>query len=428
MNYFAIFVLLVSVIWVYFDASKLNQKASQLGVTINLIPIIWALLTLVFWIVFFPMYLYTRTKAQILLNNLYQQGDTRMSINGIKPIGILNKALLLPVLMVVLLLGGVWGVWAYLNRLPDCANEQTLSLLKGIVQVELAGTDNPKLLAHFNELVKVDISAVQTILHSKDPARYTCAAQVKVDLGPEVQAALGISQEMIDNPNLFTALIVGPALQQVYGPLENLQVAYTSSWATEQQEKRHYVSAELSNRGATGYATLTEIAWARMQEKKTPEVQPVIPTNEQTEATKKTTSVPVNPNAVPSTVVSTPINAGIAQKLSNTWLEAMSKAQSAEEITSLYADHVDFYGKPNVSREVIAREKASFINRWSQRSYHATSPAQVTRNAPDEISWSQAFSYDVSDGTKTRSGQSTLAFTVKRINGAWLIVAERKGE
>lgn len=39
MNYFAIFVLLVSVIWVYFDASKLNQKASKLGVTINLMGV-----------------------------------------------------------------------------------------------------------------------------------------------------------------------------------------------------------------------------------------------------------------------------------------------------------------------------------------------------------------------------------------------------
>jgi len=424
MSYVAVFLLFVCVVWVYWDAKKLNAIAEQQAVNIDLQPWFWALLTLVLWIGFFPLYLLNRMRAIRLLNKSSLIVTT--SISPAKTPA--SKVLWAVTLITVALIAGGWVLWSYMTRLPDCSNEETLSLLQDVVRQELAGTDEAKLMEHFNALVKVDINAVETLNYNKDPERYICEAQVSVDLGPEVQAALGITQKMLDTPNFFTALIMGPALQAVYGPLDGLRVKFTSTWAKDKGETYHYVSARLSNPGATGYATLTEIAWARMQEKKTPEAQPVIPAKEQIEPANKTTSVPVNPNAEPSTAVSAPINAGIAQKLSTTWLEAMSKAQSVEEITSLYATQVDFYGKPNVSREVIAREKASFINRWSQRSYRATSQAQVTRNAPDEISWSQAFSYDVSDGTKTRSGQSTLAFTVKRINGSWLIVAESKGE
>ncbi len=424
MNYVAVFLLFVCVVWVYWDAKKLNAIAEQQAVNIDLQPWFWALLTLVLWIGFFPLYLLNRMRAIRLLNKSSLIVTTSKS--PAKTPG--GKVLWVVALITVALIAGGWVLWSYMTRLPDCSNEETLSLLQDVVRQELAGTDEAKLMEHFNALVKVDINAIETLNYNKDPERYTCEAQVTVDLGPEVQAALGITQKMLDTPNFFTALIMGPALQAVYAPLDGLRVKFTSTWATDKGETYHYVSARLSNPGATGYATLTEIAWARMQEKKTPEAQPVIPAKEQIEPMNETTSVPVNPNAEPRTVVSAPIDTGIAKKLSTTWLEAMSKAQSAEEITSLYATQVDFYGKPNVSREVIAREKASFINRWSQRSYHATSPAKVTRNAPDEISWSQAFSYDVSDGTKTRSGQSTLVFTVKRFNGAWLIVAESKGE
>lgn len=424
MNYIAFSILLISVVWVYFDARRINQDANQLGVTINLIPGLWALLTLVFWIIFFPMYLYTSTKARILLNQQYPQGDTKMAFNRFNKLGGRNDVFLVPTLAIIILLGVGWGIWAYLNRLPDCANEETQSLLKDIVRIELAGTDNPKLLEHFNTLVKVDIGAVEALKHSKDPERYVCAAQVKVDLGPEVQSVLGISQETIDNPNLFTALIMGPALQQVYGPLENLRVGYTSSWATDQNEKRHLVTAELSNKGATGYATLTEMAWARMQAKKA-EAQ------KQTVAAAASAQASVTPPVVqpvkPEPQKVPEVNGDtLVRKASANWLTTMSKAQTGDEIAALYAPQVDFYGKINVSRESIAREKSAFVQRWSQRRYQSLGVPQLTGSTKDTLSWTQAFNFEVSDGTKSRSGESKLAFTAKLIGDDFLIISENK--
>lgn len=336
----------------------------------------------------------------------------------------MNRTAVLSALGIAVAGAGGWAYWDHVTRLPDCSNEGTVALLQGMVRMELAGTNEPKLLEHFNELVKVDINAIETLSYTKEPERYTCEAQVSVDLGTEVQSTLGIKQEMLDNPNLVTAMIIAPALQEVYGPLEGLRVKYTSTWAKEKGETKHYVTARLSNPGATGYATLTEMAWAQQQRDK----QNVAKSAAQAPVKKEEAlQVQPAPKQTDTTQGSTQSASEVqSQKLSASWLAAMSKAETGNEIAALYAPRVSFYGKAGVSLEEIAREKSAFIRRWPQRNYQSNGPAQITGNTPNQIEWTQSFTFEVSDGIKSRSGQAKLSFTAEKINGAWLIVAESK--
>lgn len=333
------------------------------------------------------------------------------------------------VITLLVVIAGGWAAWNYLNHLPDCSNEDTVELLNKIVRSELAGTADTKLLEHFNALVKVDINAIETLEHTKDPERYQCAATVNVDLGPEVGSLMGADQEFIKNPNLFTALIFGPMLKEVYGPLEGLRVKFTSSWAKEKGETRHYVSARLSNPGATGYANLTETAWVRMQEKKNTETVAAQATKPApTPSPAPVSKVPEGPNtetAMPGRSVDVRTT---VPKLSAAWLQTMSAAQTGDEIAMLYADQVDFYGKANVSRAEIAKEKAAFVRRWPERQYQATGSPGFVSGMQDSATWVQTFSYKVTDRQKSNSGQSTLEFTAHRIGNEWLIVAEKKAQ
>lgn len=326
---------------------------------------------------------------------------------------------------VALLTGGGWAGWSYFNQLPDCSNEGTISLLKKIVRIELAGTDDPKLMDHFNALVKVDINAIETLSFTKDPARYQCEAEVRVDLGSEVQSALGIKQEMLDTPNLLTAIIIGPTIDKVYGPLDNLRVKFTSSWAKDQGDTKHYVTARMSNPGATGYATLTEIAWAQMQQRKADENRTSPQKAPQGEPTRQ--AIPEPSRAEIKETPKTTSLADEAQRISFNWLDVMSRAQTGDGIAALYAIQVDFYGK-SVNRDVISREKSTFVKRWPQRQYKAIGSPVVLNQSPESITWSLSFGFDVADTTKSNKGQSKLLFTAKPQDGTWLIVSESKGE
>lgn len=424
MNYLPYLLLILCAIWVYRDASRLNARAREQDIQINLHPIPWALLTLVVWIAFFPLYLYERHKAKRSLESDTPTGATAMN-SSMKPV--------FGVIALLAVIAGGWAAWNYLNRLPDCSNEDTVELLNKIVRSELAGTADTKLLEHFNALVKVDINAIETLEHTKDPERYQCAATVNVDLGPEVGSLMGADQEFIKNPNLFTALIFGPMLKEVYGPLEGLRVKFTSSWAKEKGETRHYVSSRLSNPGATGYANLTEPAWARMQEKKNTERAAAqatksapMPATKPMPSPALASKSPEGPNtetAMPGRSVDVRTT---VPNLSAAWLQTMSAAQTGDEIAALYAEQVDFYGKPNVSRAAIAKEKSAFVRRWPERQYKATGRPGFISGTQDSATWVQTFSYKVTDGQKSNSGQSTLEFTAHRIGNEWLIVAEKK--
>lgn len=436
MNYLAFLLLILCAVWVYWDARQLNTRARQQDLDINLQPIPWALLTLVLWIAFFPLYLYNRYRANRMLEPELPTGAIAMKPSSIKPI--------IGIVAAIIVIAGGWAAWSYVTRLPDCSNENTVALLNKVVRIQLAGTEDPKLLEHFNALVKVDISAIETLEHTKDPERYHCSANVNVDLGPEVGSLMGMDKEFIKNPNMFTALIFGPMLKEVYGPLDGLRVKFTSSWAKEKGETLHYVSAQLSNSEATGYATLTESAWARMQERSAAEkaASQTAPENKNTPVTPQLQSAAPAPET-PAAQVSKGSDAvstesampGRAvdvrttiQNLSASWLQAMSAAQTGDEIAALYAEQVEFYGKPNVTRAAIAKEKSAFVRRWAERRYQASGRPALISGTADTAIWSQTFSYKVSDGQKSNSGQSTLEFTAKRFGNEWLIVAEKKAE
>lgn len=72
-------------------------------------------------------------------------------------------------LMLASVLAGCSGV-------PDCADEKTTALTKELVLQSLLGNDAKAL----SDMFKVEIGAVQTVSHEKDPEKFSCKAEVKI--------------------------------------------------------------------------------------------------------------------------------------------------------------------------------------------------------------------------------------------------------
>lgn len=62
------------------------------------------------------------------------------------------------------------------TNVPDCGDTKTTSMVNDLVLQSLLGSDAKNL----SDMFKVEISAVQTVTHTKDPEKYTCKANVKI--------------------------------------------------------------------------------------------------------------------------------------------------------------------------------------------------------------------------------------------------------
>lgn len=79
------------------------------------------------------------------------------------------KSFLVPIALALTLSGCTPSV-------PDCGDEKTTSLVKQLVLQNLLGEESAKL----TEMFKVEVNAVQTLSHAKDPEKYECKANIKV--------------------------------------------------------------------------------------------------------------------------------------------------------------------------------------------------------------------------------------------------------
>lgn len=62
------------------------------------------------------------------------------------------------------------------TSVPDCGDAKTTSMVNDLVLQSLLGEDAKNL----SDMFKVEISAVQTMTHSKDPEKFSCKASVKI--------------------------------------------------------------------------------------------------------------------------------------------------------------------------------------------------------------------------------------------------------
>lgn len=62
------------------------------------------------------------------------------------------------------------------TNVPDCGDTKTTNMVNDLVLQSLLGSDAKSL----SDMFKVEISAVQTVIHTKDPEKYTCKANVKI--------------------------------------------------------------------------------------------------------------------------------------------------------------------------------------------------------------------------------------------------------
>jgi uncharacterized protein YecT (DUF1311 family) len=78
-------------------------------------------------------------------------------------------------------------------KVPDCGDEKTLKLTKELIFESLFGAEAKNL----SDMFKVEISAVQTVSHSKDPERYSCKANIKIGSAGKMSELFGNSLDKL---------------------------------------------------------------------------------------------------------------------------------------------------------------------------------------------------------------------------------------
>ena len=238
MSWLMLLMVVGSSVWVYMDAKKLCNRLNALGVQHKYSPVFAAGMTLVLWIICFPLYLYQR---QQVLKDL-DGADVNQPVKRWFPWAAFAAMLLI----------GAWGIWSDANKLPNCSDKETLALLKKVVTEQIAGTNDPNILKRFNDQVTIGLGAVQTIRYQAKPERYTCKVDVNVVLSPSLIKKLTGGEEAAAP---VMAMILGPMLE----PFENLESTYTSEIAVDHGQSVQYVTSRLNHPRATGLANLTEM-------------------------------------------------------------------------------------------------------------------------------------------------------------------------
>ncbi len=76
---------------------------------------------------------------------------------------------------------------------PDCGDAKTTSIVSNLALQTLLGEESKNL----SDMFKVEISAVQTVTHSKDPEKYTCKANVKITTVGKLDELFGHTNEKV---------------------------------------------------------------------------------------------------------------------------------------------------------------------------------------------------------------------------------------
>ncbi len=76
-------------------------------------------------------------------------------------------------------------------KVPDCGDEKTIKLTKELIFESLLGAEAKNL----SDMFKVEISAVQTLSHTKDPEKYSCKANIKISADGKMNELFGNSSD-----------------------------------------------------------------------------------------------------------------------------------------------------------------------------------------------------------------------------------------
>ncbi|HEV2045811.1 MAG TPA: hypothetical protein VGQ95_04360 [Chthoniobacterales bacterium] len=93
--------------------------------------------------------------------------------------------------------------------------------------------------------------------------------------------------------------------------------------------------------------------------------------------------------------------------------------------TSFFAEPViDYYGVPNATLATILHDTKANIRKWPTRYYHlAKEPVLLGQEGKDVFIVQTEISYEVSNGTDTRSGISRSTYKIKPIDGKLKIIS-----
>jgi hypothetical protein len=108
------------------------------------------------------------------------------------------------------------------------------------------------------------------------------------------------------------------------------------------------------------------------------------------------------------------------------WFSTTNTVRSADELRRFYASAVDYYGRPRVTRDSVARDKSYFLRRWTRREFRiAGEPQLEPAGRRRAVRAHFPYSYRVSNAKETLRGMGTVDLVVAQVDGRWMIVSEQ---
>lgn len=100
-----------------------------------------------------------------------------------------------------------------------------------------------------------------------------------------------------------------------------------------------------------------------------------------------------------------------------------------ENFADLFADTVDYYGRPGTSRARVMADKRAFYRRWPVRRYEMLPETLQARPGPnDSVEIAFRFNYQVSNGVRSARGVGTTTLGLVLVgDGRYQIVKETGG-
>lgn len=95
--------------------------------------------------------------------------------------------------------------------IPDCGDAKTTSAVNDLVLETLLGDETKNL----SDMFKVELGAVQTVEHSKDPEKYTCKAEVKVSTTGKLGELFGNADNILALTHLQNGTLIAAELKRL---------------------------------------------------------------------------------------------------------------------------------------------------------------------------------------------------------------------
>lgn len=148
----------------------------------------------------------------------------------------MNRLLLLISLTATIILTGCS------TSVPDCGDEKTTSLVKETALKMLLGDETKNLSDMFN----VELGAVQTVEHLKDPEKYSCKAEIKITTSGKLGELFGNADDIVARirGGTLTAVEI-KELDALYKELA-MQLLFNPAWALNGETDVFKIAASAS--------------------------------------------------------------------------------------------------------------------------------------------------------------------------------------